>query len=251
VEKLSVVIITFNEERNIARAINSVKDLADEIIVVDSFSTDQTKQICKKLNISFYEHKWSGYSNQKNYANSLAQYDYIFSLDADEEVDETLKIDILNHKEKGFNGVYIVNRLVNYCGQWIKYSSWYPDKKMRIFPKSMAKWEGEYVHETLKINDSVNQTELKGHLNHYTYYNFKEHRERADKYSYLTAKKMHSQGKKASILKPYLSAIARFTSMYFFKLGFLDGYMGFKIAQISALSNIVKYKELRRLNHGN
>jgi (heptosyl)LPS beta-1,4-glucosyltransferase len=251
VEKLSVVIITFNEERNIARAINSVKDFADEIIVVDSFSTDKTQPICEKLNVSFYQRKWTGYSDQKNYANSLAKNNYIFSLDADEEIDETLKKDIIKHKNKGFNGVYIVNRLVNYCGKWIKHSSWYPDKKIRIFPKSIANWEGEFVHETLQLTNNIKQTELKGHLNHYTYYNFKEHRERADKYSYLTAKKMHKQDKKAGVLKPYVSAFARFFSMYFIKLGFLDGYMGFKIAQISAQSNIVKYKELRRLNHGN
>lgn len=250
-EKLSVVIITLNEERNIARAINSVKALADEIIVVDCFSTDKTKQICEDLNVSFHQRNWTGYSDQKNFANNLAQFNYIFSLDADEEVDEELKKDILKHKKSGFNGVYIVNRLVNYCGKWIKHSSWYPDKKIRIFPKSMAQWEGEFVHETLEVDNSIQQTELKGHLNHYTYYNFKEHRERADKYSYLTAKKMHQQGKKANVLKPYLSAFARFTSMYFIKLGFLDGYMGFKIAQISAQSNIVKYKELRRLNHDN
>ncbi len=248
-EKLSVVIITLNEERNIARAINSVKDLADEIIVVDSFSTDKTKAICQSLNVSFYQRKWTGYSDQKNYANNLAKFNYIFSLDADEEVDEDLKSDILKYKKKGFKGVYMVNRLVNYCGQWIKHSSWYPDKKVRIFPKSMAVWEGEFVHETLTFDDPVLSTELKGHLNHYTYYNFKEHRERADKYSYLTAQKMHQQGKKAGILKPYISALGRFISMYIIKLGFLDGYMGFKIAQISAQSNIVKYKELRRLNH--
>lgn len=249
-EKLSVVIITFNEERNIARAINSVKDLADEIIVVDSFSKDKTPKICQTLNVSFHQRKWTGYADQKNFANNKAQYNYIFSLDADEEVDEILKVDILKHKNQGFNGVYVVNRLVNYCGQWINHSSWYPDKKIRIFPKSMAQWQGEFVHETLEVDKSVKQAELKGHLNHYTYYNFKEHRERADKYSYLTAKKMHSQGKKASVLKPYMSALARFTSMFFIKLGFLDGYMGFKIAQISAQSNIIKYKELRRLNHG-
>jgi len=251
VEKLSVVIITFNEERNIARAINSVKPIADEIIVVDSFSTDKTQTICLSLNVTFKQRQWTGYSDQKNFANSLAKHNYIFSIDADEEVDSELCKEILKEKNNGFNGVYIVNRLVNYCGKWIKHSSWYPDKKIRVFPKSIAKWEGEFVHETLNIEKGLKEKELKGHLNHYTYYNFKEHRERADKYSYLTAKKMHLQGKKASILKPYLSAVARFVSMYFIKLGFLDGYMGFKIAQISAQSNIVKYKELRRLNHDN
>lgn len=249
--KLSVVIITFNEARNIERAILSVQNIADEIIVVDSFSTDDTQNICKKYNINFHQRKWTGYSDQKNHANNLAQFDTIFSLDADEAVDSVLEDQILKLKIKGFTNLYVVNRMVNYCGKWIKYSSWYPDKKTRIFPKRLAKWDGEFVHEELTFSKSLPEVELKGHLEHYTYYNFIEHRERADKYSYLTAKKMFNSGKKANILKPYLSALARFSSMFVIHLGFLDGYLGFKIAQISAQSNVVKYKELRRLNNEN
>lgn len=249
--KLSVVIITFNEARNIERAILSVKNIADEIIVVDSFSTDETPNICKVHNVNFHQRKWTGYSDQKNYANSLAQFDNVFSLDADEAVDSDLEKEILTLKKNGFNSLYIVNRLVNYCGKWIKHSTWYPDKKIRIFPKSIANWEGEFVHEELKFSKAIQEVELKGHLEHYTYYNFIEHRKRADKYSFLTAQKMHKNGKKASAFKPYLSAFARFISMYIIHFGFLDGFMGFKIAQISAQSNIVKYKELRRLNNGN
>lgn len=248
---MSVVIITFNEARNIERAILSVINIADEIIVVDSFSTDETPQICKNYNVSFFQRKWTGYSDQKNYANSLAQFDTIFSLDADEAVDFDLEKEVLNLKTIGFTNLYMVNRLVNYCGKWIKHSTWYPDKKIRIFPKNMANWEGEFVHEELTFAKSLPEIELKGHLEHYTYYNFKEHRERADKYSYLTALKMHNNGKKANALKPYLSAFARFVSMFIIHLGFLDGYLGFKIAQISAQSNVVKYKELRRLNNEN
>jgi glycosyltransferase involved in cell wall biosynthesis len=251
VDKLSVVIITFNEERNVERAIKSVQNIADEIIVVDSFSTDATKSICEKFKVNFHQRKWTGYSDQKNFANNLAVNDYIFSLDADEAVDSAMELDILKYKKEGFNGLYITNRLVNYCGKWIKHSTWYPDKKVRIFEKSRAIWEGEFVHEELTFQANLPEIELKGHLEHYTYYNFVEHRERADKYSYLTAKKMHKRGKKAGVLKPYLSATARFVSMFLIHLGFLDGFMGFKIAQISAQSNVVKYKELRRLNNEN
>ena len=246
-KKLSIVIITFNEERNIERCLKSVISIADEIIVVDSFSTDKTKDICENYNVKFHQREWSGYSDQKNFANNLATYDYVFSLDADEAVDNIMEKDIIKHKTNGFSGLYVTNRLVNYCGKWIKHSTWYPDKKIRIFEKSMANWQGEYVHEELTFSKAISKVELKGHLEHYTYYNYKEHRERADKYSFLTAKKMQKKGKKAGPLKPYLSALARFVSMYIIHLGFLDGYMGFKIAQISAQSNVVKYKELRRL----
>jgi len=249
-QALSVVIITFNEERNIERALKSVADMeiCDDIVVVDSFSTDQTAEICQRYNVNFIQNKWEGYSQQKNFANSLAKNKFILSLDADEALDDSLRNEILSISASGFNCVYVVNRMVNYCGQWIKHSSWYPDKKIRIFPKETSRWEGALVHEELTVDKKLPVVELKGHLHHYTYYNYKEHRARADKYSELTALKMHQSGKKASFMKPYLSAFGRFISMYLLNLGFLDGYNGFKIAQISAQSNVYKYQTLRQLN---
>lgn len=250
-DKLSVVIITLNEERNIGRLLTSVKSLADEVIVVDSFSTDRTAQICNEHQVNFIQEKWQGYAATKNFANSQASHEWIFSIDADEEVDQELESAILKLKKEGFRDLYIVNRLTNYCGKWIKHSTWYPDKKIRIFPKSKTKWTGEYVHEELEFSEKMQQIELPGHLNHYSYYDYKDHRERADKYSLLTAQKLNKEGKKVGPLKPYISCIGRFITMYVLNLGFLDGWMGFKIAQISGLSNIVKYKELRRLNKTN
>ena len=247
-QSLTVVIITKNEERNIGRALDSVSRIADEVIVVDSQSTDQTKAICEQKGARFITTEWKGYSATKNYANSLALHPYIFSLDADEAVDKTLEKAILAEKSKGFSGTYSVNRLTNYCGQWIHHSGWYPDKKIRIFPKEKTRWEGEFVHEELAFSEPLVNTELGGHLEHYSYYSFEDHRARADKYSLLTAQKMAARGKRASALKPYLSAVGRFISMYLLKRGFLDGKMGFKIAVISAQSNILKYKELRRLS---
>ena len=250
-DKLSAVIITFNEERNIERLLKSLIEVADEIVVVDSFSTDKTEEICIKAGVRFVQEKWKGYAATKNFANGLASHNWILSIDADEEVDKTLCREILIQKEIGFKGTYTLNRLTNYCGKWIKHSTWYPDKKVRIFSKDNTKWIGEFVHEELEFVEPVETTELKGHLNHYSYYNYKEHRERADKYSILTAQKLHVLGKKVGILKPIISCIGRFVSMFILNLGFLDGWMGFKIAQISALSNIVKYKELRKLNREN
>ncbi len=250
-DKLSVVIITFNEERNIERAVKSVEKIADEIIVIDSYSTDRTAEICSQLNVHFIQRKWDGYTNQKNFANAQTKFDHIFSLDADEAVDTVLEQSILALKKEGLKDIYIVNRLVNYCGQWIRHSSWYPDKKIRIFPKKSTKWTGEFVHEELIFDRNLNEVELPGHLEHYTYYNYTDHRKRADQYSELTAQKMNKKGKKAGVLKPYISGLGRFISMFIIHLGFLDGYNGYKIAQISGLSNIYKYKTLRRLNREN
>lgn len=245
---ISSAIITLNEERNIERCIRSLQSFSDEIIVLDSLSTDRTKEICESLGVQFVERAWEGYSASKNYLNSLAKSDYIFSIDADEAVSSELQSTILKLKKNQTSCLYSVNRLTNYCGKWIKHSGWYPDIKTRLFPKDACSWTGEFVHEELSCSGTMETVLLDGHLEHYSYYDYKDHRARADKYSALTAQKFHAQGKKANILKPYLSALGRFISMYFLKLGFLDGWMGFKIAQISAQSNVFKYKELRRLN---
>ncbi|MGM0478333.1 MAG: glycosyltransferase family 2 protein [Bacteroidota bacterium] len=247
--QITATIITLNEERNIGRCIDALLPIAEEIIVLDAFSTDNTPEICKAKGVRFEQREWQGYSASKNYLNGLATHQYIFSVDADEAPDQQLQSALLEIKKEGLRGVYAVNRLTNYCGAWIKHSGWYPDVKTRIFPRESSRWEGQYVHEELVVEDDPEPRLLAGNLLHYSYYNFEEHRARADKYSRLTAQKMAARGKKASAVKPYLSALGRWISMYVIKKGFLDGRMGWHIARISALSNILKYEELRRLNH--
>ncbi len=244
---LAVVIITLNEERNIERCLKSIRDLADEIIVLDAFSTDQTAAICSRYGVRFEQRAWEGYAASKNYLNSLVTSDYILSLDADEALSEALYNEIKAEKAHGFKGTYSVNRMTNYMGKWIRHSGWFPDIKPRLFPKEGSYWSGEFVHEEL-IYPSCEPKVFEGVLEHYSYYSYEDHRARADKYSLLTAQKFHARGKKVGPLKPYISALGRFIAMYFIKLGFLDGWKGFKIAQISAQSNVLKYKELRRLN---
>lgn len=245
---ISAAIITHNEERNIRRCLASLKGVVDEIVVLDAFSTDQTPEICREFGVEFHQRIWEGYSKSKNYLNTLTNSDYILSIDADEAPDERLIQELLRLKADGPSGVYRLNRLTNYCGKWIRHSGWYPDYKIRIFPKNGSFWSGEFVHEELVYPDKLQVKILEGHLLHYSYYSFKEHRQRADMYSELTAQKLHASGKKAGFLKPCLSAMGRFIAMYFIKQGFLDGRMGFKIALISAASNKYKYSELRRLN---
>lgn len=248
---ISAVIITFNEERNIERCVRSLTAIADEIIVLDSFSTDATAKICSDLGLVFLQRKWEGYAAAKNFLNQQARFEYILSLDADEVLSEELQQSILTAKKKGLSGVYSLNRLTNYCGKWIYHSGWYPDWKVRLFPAKTSKWVGDLVHEELDFPASLNIQKLKGDAFHYSYISYTDHRQRADRYSVLTAQKYVNKGKKPGVLAPYLSCITRFLSMYILKLGVLDGYMGFKIAQISGLSNIVKYKEVRRLNREN
>lgn len=245
-DSITATIITKNEERNIERCLTSLRGVVDEIVVVDSFSTDQTKAICKKFNARFYESEWQGYSKTKNLANSLAENEYILSIDADEALSEALKKSIISAKANGLKGNYSFHRLTNYCGKWIKHAGWYPDTKIRIFPKSQTRWQGE-IHEELVFDQEFQNHFLAGDLLHYSYYDFKEHRRRADHYSRLTARKLFDNGKRVGVLRPILSYIGRFVKMYFLKSAILDGYHGFKLSQISAESNVVKYKELRRL----
>ena len=244
---ISLVIITHNEERNIERCINAAAGIADEVIIVDSGSSDNTVIIAKKLGARCFHQDWLGYAQQKDFANSLASYDYILSLDADEVISDELRKVILAHKSS-LQGAYELNRLTNYCGSWVKHSSWYPDWKVRLFPKNKARWNGAIVHEELLLDKNVQITRLQPVLFHFSYYDRHEHRMRADKYSRLTAQKMFASGKRANLLQPAISAAGRWLKMYVFRLGFLDGRAGLDIATISAKSNFYKYRELRRLH---
>ena len=159
--KISAVIITFNEEKYIEKCISSLEEIADEIIVVDSFSTDRTEDICGKFNVRFSKHKFDGYVEQKNYAMSLASYPYILSLDADEALSDELKKSILGIKDNLKYDGYIFNRLNNYCGKWIKHSRWYPDKHLRLFNSAKGKWTGPNPHDKFKLDPGSKVTRIK------------------------------------------------------------------------------------------
>jgi (heptosyl)LPS beta-1,4-glucosyltransferase len=244
---ISVVIISRNEALNIGRCLDAMEGLSDDIVVVDALSEDATPTICKERGVRFHSREWQGYAAQKNYANSLAQHPYILSIDADEVLSKELTKALKAEMQAGLSGAYSFNRLTNYCGHWVRYGGWYPDVKIRLFPKAFTSWQGEFVHETLIFSPEQRVKHLKGDLLHYSYRSAQEHRQRADKYSLLTAQKMKAKGRKAGLLKPWLSGAMRFVDMYLFKLGFLDGRAGFQIATISAASNVFKYKKLREM----
>ena len=158
-----------------------------------------------------------------------------------------MKSEILKIKNEDFNGIYVLNRKTNYCGKWIRYCGWYPEYKSRIFPKDKAKWKGEFVHEYLSFEEEEKLKNLKGHLEHYSYYTKQEHKERADKYAILAAQKYYMKQKKTYVLQPLISSVTKFIHILIIKKGFMDGYYGFQISWISAGSNYLKYKELKRL----
>jgi glycosyltransferase involved in cell wall biosynthesis len=244
--QLSVVIITFNEEKNIGRCLESIRGIADDIVVLDSFSTDDTENIAKRFSVNFIQRKWDGYSATKNFANSQAKFDWILSLDADEALSDALKRSLLEVKGQNDLHSYKFNRLTNYCGKWIKHCGWYPDTKLRIFDRRTAQWEGS-IHEKLIVRDGKPGF-LKGDCLHYSYYKIEEHYRQTDKFSTLSAESLFAKGKNVSLLKLLFSPVVKFISCYIFKLGFLDGNAGYTVCKIMAFGTYSKYAKLRALN---
>jgi len=246
-KKLSVVIITFNEENNIERCLSSVSTIADEIIVVDSFSTDKTEEICKSFNVKFIPHKFDGHIEQKNWARHQASNPIILSLDADEALDETLKESI---KELKFNWKldgYKMNRLTNYCGKWIKHTGWYPDTKLRLWTKDNGKWTGENPHDEFKLNQNTEIGHLKGDILHYSYHHLEDHDKQIEYFTNIASKAFVERGKKPFFMQAQISATIKFIKCYFIKLGFLDGKEGWIISTKSSYAAYLKYKKINSL----
>lgn len=246
--KLSIVIITYNEEKNIARCLASVKDIADDIVVVDSFSTDKTKELCKQFNVRFIEHAFDGHIEQKNWAITQAKYPHILSLDADEALDDTLKKSILAIKEKWEYDGYYMNRLTNYCGKWVHHCGWYPDTKLRLWDARKGKWGGTNPHDKYELFEGDKKTKhLKGNILHYSYYTINDHYKQVEYFTTILAKAQFNEGKKAPAILLFVSPVVKFIRDYFLKLGILDGKTGFTICRISAYATFLKYKKLRAL----
>jgi glycosyltransferase involved in cell wall biosynthesis len=245
--RLSVVIITLNEEKNIKRCLDSVKEIADDIVVLDSNSTDKTEEICKTFNVRFYTRDFEGYVKSKNYANSLAEYPYILSLDADEALSEELKKSISKIKNNWNSDGYVMNRMTNYCGKWIKHGGWYPDRKLRLFDRRKGKWEGKLIHEKVVMDKEANTEMLKGDVLHYSYYSISEHILQANSFTDIAAQEFVEREKNAGMLKLLFSPCVKFFKDYFIRLGFLDGYYGYIICRISAHATFLKYAKIRQL----
>ena len=246
---ISAVIITFNEEKNIGRCLASLQGIADDIVVVDSFSKDKTEEICKEYQVRFVQHAFEGHIEQKNWAITQAKYPHVLSLDADEALDETLKKAILAVKENWkFNG-YTMNRLTNYCGSWVHHCGWYPDTKLRLWDSRLGSWGGDNPHDKFELQSEHKQTShLKGDILHYSYYTLEDHYKQVTYFTDILAKAQYQKGKKAPLLVLLFSPIVKFIKDYFIKKGFLDGKVGFQICRISAYATFTKYRKLRRLH---
>ncbi len=245
--KLSVVIITYNEEKNIARCIDSVKGVANEVIVVDSFSSDKTQQICLSKQVVFIQNEFKGHIQQKNFALQYASYDYVLALDADEALSDRLRNSILSVKENFEYDAYSFHRLTNYCGKWIKHCGWYPDTKVRLWNKNKGAWGGENPHDKVILQKNTSLLKLKGDLLHYSYHTFREHISQIQSFTDISAREAFKSGKKSSIAMVILKPILKFFQSYFLKLGFLDGFYGFVVCINASYTKFLKYLKLYEL----
>ena len=245
---ITAVIITHNEERNIGRCIKSLQGVADEIVVVDSGSTDNTESICREAGAVFEYHEWEGFAEQKNYANSLATKEWILSIDADEALSEELRKSIMDCKSREGNTtvVYSFNRMTNYCGHWIRHCGWYPDWCCRMWFKGAAHWEG-VVHEELRFEGEVQHRRLSGDMQHYSYYTVAEHATRLARYATLSAEKYHESGRRCGKASIFLRPAWTFVRNYLLKGGILDGWAGFVVCRMTAMYTLTKYATLYKL----
>lgn len=245
---LSVVIITFNEERNIERCIRSVEGISDDVVIVDSFSADRTCDIARSLGARVVQHKFPGHIEQKNWAITQAKYPFILSLDADEALSEELRKSILAVKNDRKADGYSMNRLTNYCGKWVRHCGWYPDRKLRLWDSSKGSWGGINPHDRYEMDAGAVTAVLNGDILHYSYYTRDDHHRQVEKFTNIASEALFAKGKKISIAGMYLRAAAKFLGMYVFRLGFLDGATGFIICRISAHATYLKYEKLRHLH---
>jgi glycosyltransferase involved in cell wall biosynthesis len=246
--KISAVIITYNEEANIERCLESIQGMADEVVVVDSFSSDRTAAICKSYGVEFIQHPFEGHIEQKNYALSCAGNDYVLSLDADEALSDSLYQSIRAAKLNWDADGYSLNRLTNYCGKWIRHCGWYPDKKIRLWDRRKGHWGGVNPHDHVVMDANSRIGHLHGDLFHYSYPTIRDHVSQINSFSEIAARAAFADGRQSNLLLDVgLNPFFTFIKKYFLKLGILDGYEGLVISTSTAYGKFLKYIKLREL----
>ena len=242
---ISACIVTFNEEHNLARALKSLEGIADEIVVVDSGSTDRTADIAREHGVSFFKRPFTNHADQKNYAASLARNDWIFLLDADEEPDEVLREILRKWKQTPPQFfVYEMARLTHYLGAWIRHSRWYPDFQRRLYRRDKASFSG-MIHSAVRFEGPIGR--LDGNLLHYTMRNFAEHETKVERYTTVMAGELYSQGRRNWRAAMWFATPWSWFQNYVLYAGFLDGYRGILIARMAARSTRLKFAKLGQL----
>lgn len=246
-DKLSAVIITFNEEKNIARCIDSIQRVADEIVLLDSFSADRTVDIAKSKGAVVYQQPFAGYIEQKNKALELATHRYVLCLDADEAIDAKLEQSILLARQHLNFAGYTMNRCTNYCGRFIRHGSWYPDRKLRLFDKTFARWGGINPHDKVSFLSPSTSQHLAGDILHFSFNSLEEHVTQNNRFSTIAAEAYFKVGRKSGWLKMLVNPSWSFFYSYVLRGGFLDGYYGWVIAKNIAHLTLMKYYKLYAL----
>lgn len=243
--KITATIITLNEERNIARAIESLR-CCDEILMLDSGSSDRTLELAQNLGVRVIEAPWRGYAKQRNLASEHAAHDWILSIDADEAVSEGLEGEIWNLKKCGPQcDAYTMPRLAQYLGRWIFHGGWYPDRKVRLYHRAKARWVGEFVHESVKVDGRVGR--LEANLLHYTCESLSEHLKSMDRYTTLAAEEIVARKQKIPTHRVVFDPAWTFVRGYILQRGFQDGLEGLAIAYMSSLYTFLKYAKARNM----
>ena len=245
--KLSAVLITHNEEEKIEAGLESLRDLCEEIVVVDSYSSDATVELCRRYTDRVYQEEWRGYVGQKQFATDLAQHDWVLSLDGDEKLSSELRHELKTWKAQPDDGpvAYEIPRLTLFMGRWIRHTTWYPDFQIRLFKKSRARWGGGQVHEGVRVEGIP--ARLSGHLLHYTYSSFSEYLTQLENFSTLAAIDYRDRGKKVSPIQLVLSPPGVFLKNFVIKAGFLEGLPGFVVSVLASVSTFFKYIKLWEL----
>src|SRR5687767_332225 len=245
---ISAVVITYNEENSIGRCLKTLRAVADEIIVVDSFSKDNTKAICMAEGVTFVEHPFEGHIQQKNFALTQASHEFVLSLDADEYLSDELMQSIKNLKQQGTPYMaYSMNRLTGIGGRWIYSTDWYPDRKIRLWCKSVGKWGGYNPHDTVVLSEGISVVHLKGNLMHDGYEDYEDLMAKAHQYARIFANANRNK-KSSSIFKVLYKSFYTFFRNYFLKLGFTSGFDGLVISCANTYYTFFKYAMLRELN---
>jgi glycosyltransferase involved in cell wall biosynthesis len=248
VPKLSVTVITRDEAADIGDALRSVA-FADELIVVDSHSTDDTVAIARRFTDRVIVRDWPGYIDQKNYAASIASYDWILSLDADERVTPELAAEITRTLAGAPEpAAFRIPRVTWHLGRWIRTTDWYPDFQLRLYDRRRAEWTGRYVHEAIAVRGDVGQ--LHGELQHYAYRDIADHLETIDRYTTYAARQMYEAGRRASALQIAGHPPLAFLRNYIARGGIRDGEAGFIISALNAYYVLLKFAKLWELQRG-